>query len=135
MILSLNLSIQAAQYLPLPDGSSVTVRDGETPKETWARAQRMYPEAFKTSIPNEKKYDVDYYNDCLLKNTKDQTSNATIALAMQACEHKAIPKKCREFQIELSPTGFESGDKRIQCVEECKKSNYLSNAVGECRKG
>ena len=35
-----------AQYLPLPDGSSVTIREGESPQDAWARAQRMYPEAF-----------------------------------------------------------------------------------------
>lgn len=34
------------QYLPLPDGSSVTIRDGETPTQAWERAQQMYPEAF-----------------------------------------------------------------------------------------
>lgn len=135
MILSLNFSIRAAQYLPLPDGTYATVREGESPKEAWIRAMRMYPDAFKTTIPNEKKYDLDYYNDCLLKSTKDQVSNAAIRLAMQACEHKAIPKKCKEFQIEVSPTGVETGEKRIQCIEECKKSSYLSNTVGECRKG
>ena len=36
-----------AQYLPLPDGSSVTIREGESPRDAWARAQKMYPEAFK----------------------------------------------------------------------------------------
>jgi hypothetical protein len=35
-----------AQYLPLPDGTSVTIREGESPQAAWARAQRMYPEAF-----------------------------------------------------------------------------------------
>jgi hypothetical protein len=35
-----------AQYLPLPDGSSVTIREGESPQDAYARAQRMYPEAF-----------------------------------------------------------------------------------------
>jgi len=40
-----------AQYLPLPDGSSVTIREGETPQEAYARAQRMYPEAFKAKEP------------------------------------------------------------------------------------
>lgn len=35
-----------AQYLPLPDGSVVTVREGETPDAAWARAQQEYPEAF-----------------------------------------------------------------------------------------
>lgn len=35
-----------AQYLPLPDGSSVTIREGESPQQAWARAQEMYPDAF-----------------------------------------------------------------------------------------
>ena len=39
------------QYVPLPDGSSVTVREGETPEQAYARAQQMYPEAFKTAPP------------------------------------------------------------------------------------
>ena len=34
------------QYLPLPDGSSVTVQKGETPQQAWFRAQEMYPDAF-----------------------------------------------------------------------------------------
>ncbi len=40
-----------AQYLPLPDGSSVTIREGETPQQAWARAQQMYPEAFRKAQP------------------------------------------------------------------------------------
>ena len=32
--------------LPLPDGRFVTIREGETPEQTWARAQKMYPDAF-----------------------------------------------------------------------------------------
>ena len=32
--------------LPLPDGRFVTIREGETPEQTWARAQQMYPDAF-----------------------------------------------------------------------------------------
>ena len=39
------------QYLPLPDGSTVTIREGETPQQAYARAQQMYPEAFKTAAP------------------------------------------------------------------------------------
>jgi hypothetical protein len=35
-----------ASSLPLPDGSYITAREGETPADTWARAQQMYPEAF-----------------------------------------------------------------------------------------
>jgi len=36
----------AKGYIPLPDGSYLTVRDDETPGEAILRAQREYPEAF-----------------------------------------------------------------------------------------
>ena len=42
-----------AQYLPLPDGSSLKLREGETPAEGWARAQRAYPDAFAAAKPAE----------------------------------------------------------------------------------
>lgn len=42
-----------AQYLPLPDGSSLKLREGETPAEGWARAQQQYPEAFARAAPAE----------------------------------------------------------------------------------
>jgi hypothetical protein len=43
-----------AQYLPLPDGNSVTIREGETPQQAYARAQQMYPESFaKAPAPGE----------------------------------------------------------------------------------
>lgn len=35
-----------AQYLPLPDGSFLTVREGETPDQAWARGIQEYPTAF-----------------------------------------------------------------------------------------
>lgn len=35
-----------AQYVPLPDGNSVKVREGETPAQAYERAQTMYPESF-----------------------------------------------------------------------------------------
>jgi hypothetical protein len=47
-----------AQYLPLPDGSSVTIREGESPQEAYARAQRMYPEAFRSKEPEKKEVTV-----------------------------------------------------------------------------
>jgi hypothetical protein len=37
-----------AKYLPLPDGSSLLVKEGETPQQAWARAQQSYPDAFAT---------------------------------------------------------------------------------------
>jgi len=35
-----------AQYVPLPDGNSVKVREGETPAQAYERAQTMYPDSF-----------------------------------------------------------------------------------------
>jgi hypothetical protein len=40
-----------AQYVPLPNGSYVTVREGETPQQAFARARREYPEAFVRREP------------------------------------------------------------------------------------
>jgi hypothetical protein len=44
----------AKGYLPLPDGSYVTVRDDETPEQAFARARKEYPEAFEVKrVPAE----------------------------------------------------------------------------------
>ena len=37
-----------AQYLPLPDGNSLLMKEGETPQDAWSRAQRQFPDSFKT---------------------------------------------------------------------------------------
>jgi hypothetical protein len=42
------------KYLPLPDGSSVTVQKGETPQQAWFRAQQQYPDAFGITPEEEK---------------------------------------------------------------------------------
>jgi len=42
------------QAVPLPDGTQVLIRDGETPEQAYARAQQMYPEAFKRPEPQAK---------------------------------------------------------------------------------
>lgn len=34
------------QYLSLPDGSGIKLREGESPDQAWSRAQQMYPDAF-----------------------------------------------------------------------------------------
>jgi hypothetical protein len=41
------------QYLPLPDGSYITSKEGETPEETWQRAIKDHPEAFQAQAPKE----------------------------------------------------------------------------------
>lgn len=42
-----------AQSVLLPDGNSVTIREGETPEATYARAQQMYPKSFAGKKPPE----------------------------------------------------------------------------------
>jgi hypothetical protein len=39
------------QFLPLPDGSSLKLREGESPQAGWARAFEAYPEAFGFDKP------------------------------------------------------------------------------------
>ena len=39
------------QYLQLPDGSSLKLRDGESAEQAMARAQQTYPEAFGGQKP------------------------------------------------------------------------------------
>ena len=128
-------NVWAVLALPLPDGSHVTIRDGETPAETWKRAQRMYPEAFPQYISEDKKYDVDYFNNCQLTATKDSKTEIALAFAIESCKHKATPKKCRAFKISKDKIGSEKGPERVQCVEECSKANYYSKTIGECSKG
>ena len=43
-----------AQYLPLPDGNSLLMKEGETPQEAYARAQRQFPDSFKVKEPEKK---------------------------------------------------------------------------------
>ena len=43
-----------AQYLPLPDGNSLLMKEGETPQEAYARAQRQFPDSFKAKEPERK---------------------------------------------------------------------------------
>lgn len=128
--------INAAQYLSLPDGNSVTIREGETPGQAWARAQKMYPESFKIKvIPNSRKYDTDYFNQCKMQAAKETTTDYALVTAIESCEYKATPKKCRGFDIETDRFGNQKGDKRVTCVEECNKANYYSKKIGECSKG
>jgi hypothetical protein len=44
-----------SKYLPLPDGNSVTIREGESAAQAWERAKQMYPASF--GFAEEKKAD------------------------------------------------------------------------------
>jgi hypothetical protein len=126
----------AAMYLPLPDGSSLLMKEGESAKEAWARGQQQFPDAFKIKvIPNSKKYDADYFNQCKMKAAKATTTDYALLTALQSCEYKATPKKCREFTIEKDRFGNEKGEKLVACVEECTNANPYSKSLGECSKG
>lgn len=50
-----------AKYLTLPDGNSVTIREGETPEQTWARAQRDYPNSFPKTQTKEAKPETGFF--------------------------------------------------------------------------
>ena len=127
---------QGKKYLPLPDGSSVTIREGESPRDAWLRAQQLYPEAFKIKlIPSSKRYDADYFNQCKMKAAKETSTDYALLTAIQSCEYKATPKKCRKYGIEVDRFGNEKGDERVACVEECSNANPYSKSFGECSKG
>lgn len=123
-------------YLPLPDGSSLKIRDGETTEQAWLRASQMYPEAFgfKKLRPGQK-YDVDYFNSCKLSAAKSTVGQLAMISAIQACEYKAIPKKCRAFSVNKDTLGNETGADRVKCVEQCNNANPYSKSLGECSKG
>lgn len=124
------------RYLPLPDGSYLLLKANETENAGWQRARQTYPEAFGLKrIPDEKQFDLDYFNECSLKASRETKSDAALAVALQACRYKAIPQKCRSLSIERDKFGNETGEARIRCVEECAKAGHLSRSVGECRKG
>ena len=126
----------AAPAVELPDGTYVAIRDGETPQQAYSRAQKMYPDAFQLTLPPEKKMDMDWFNDCIHKaSTSPNMSNAALRVAVEACEYKAVPKKCRTFAVTKAANGRESGDARGNCVEQCRNANFYSKSVGECSKG
>jgi len=126
----------ANQYLKLPDGTYYEVKDGVSALDATVEAQRKYPEAYGLfRIDEEKKYDAEWFNDCKQKAAKEvHVDNAMIA-SIQACKFKAVPKKCRAYQITNDRLGNEVGKERIQCIEDCKNANIYSKTFGECSKG
>lgn len=124
------------QYLPLPDGSAVTIREGETPDQTWARAQRDYPEAFgHIKLDDDKIMDVNWFNECKALAARQTRSDNALVVAIQACAHQAVPKKCRSFAIDADKMGNQIKGGRTECVQACKGANYFSRNIGECSRG
>ena len=50
-----------AKYLTLPDGNSVTIREGETPAQAFARAQRDFPNSFPKAQTQEAKPETGFF--------------------------------------------------------------------------
>jgi hypothetical protein len=120
--------------IQLPDGTYFPVKEGETAIQAMNEAMKLYPKSFgQVKIQRQKIMDLDWYNECKLKAST--TSNTSILTAIQACEYKAVPKKCRIHNIEKDMLGNEEGNQRIQCVDECNKANFYSKTVGECSTG
>ena len=138
LLLVLNLQQVHAEkrYIELPDGSYFEIRKDERPEDAILEAARKYPEAFVIKkIPDSKKYDVDFFNSCKLSAAKSTVSQAAMISAIQACQYKAIPKKCRALSITTDRHGNETGADRVKCVEQCNNANAYSKSLGECSKG
>jgi hypothetical protein len=124
------------KYLPLPDGSYLKLRPGETAREGLSRARESYPQAFIVrKIPDDKKFDVEFYNQCKLEKSRDAKTESALWIVLDSCMQLAIPRKCRKFEIQQDRFGNETGDDRIKCVQECMSANVYSRSVGECRRG
>ena len=125
---------KTGKFVELPNGSYFPIKEGETPTQALSEAMKLYPQAFgNVRVPKQKIMDLDWYNECKLKVAS--TASASIHVAVQACEYKAVPKKCRVHNVDKDALGNENADLRIQCVEECNKANYYSKSLGECSKG
>ena len=120
----------------LPDGSTFPVLEGETPQEAWFIAQKQYPEAFGLSyIPDENKMDIDWFNKCISDTAREAKTQLGVIQSFKACQHLAVPNKCRAYKITTDKLGNEVGDERIKCVKECAEASIYSKTLGECKKG
>ena len=128
--------VYAAQYLPLPDGSYLEIPEGVGIPEAAARAKELYPEAFKIkTIPVNEKFDSDYLQKCLASVAKDSKTESGVQLGIRSCEERAVPKKCRPFDVKMDRFGNESGADRVRCVKACAQSSAMSRTFGDCSPG
>lgn len=133
MLIAFNPTIASAQntsgnkrYLPLPDGSYIEVLPGETPEFAWARAIRKHPEAFGFEPNTGPTYNLDYFNDCRLKGVEKAKNDAAVGQIVQACMHKATPKKCRAMEKKVE---------QAECFASCGAASYFSKTIGDCSTG
>ena len=123
-------------YIDAPDGTRIEVPSSTYYDEALTAAKKQFPKSWGLSkISDEKKYNVDYFNECKLKAAKESTIEASLRASIQVCMYQAIPKKCRMHKIEIDRLGNEEGDERVKCVESCTKEGVYSRKFGECSVG
>jgi hypothetical protein len=136
VLFGLQSSFAGKKYLQLPSGANIEIKDGETAQQAWFAAMKKYPEDFGLKqLSDGEKFDVDYFNECKLKAAKSTVSQAAMFSAIQACEYKAVPKKCRIFPVTKDSLGNEVGAERTKCVQECTNANAYAKSFVECGKG
>jgi hypothetical protein len=130
------LHAQQKKYLPLPDGTFLELKEGQSSREAWLKAQTAYPEAFGLkSIDDDKKMDIDWFNECRTRVAKEAKTDTALFHMLQSCSQQAVPQRCRAYSIKSDALGNETGQERVKCIEECSRANYYSKTFGECKKG
>jgi len=89
-----------AKYLTLPDGNSVTIREGETPEQTWARAQRDFPNSFPKAPTQEAKPETGFFP--AMRGTFEEMKGQAALTAGKAgiMELPAAEKYYKQQQVE-----------------------------------
>lgn len=100
----------------------------------------------------------DDYDDCVLKNTAEETSETRLRLIERACLERTTPRRCRRclphnarFHDECNLSdlgkklfGFEDSssiDEQVRrqwlkhCVAECERAGFWERYFGECATG
>jgi hypothetical protein len=116
----------AKGYLPLPDGSYVTVRDDETPEQAFARARKEYPEAFEVKrVPAEPEEGV---GAALVGGTKRALSTARTGLEALFSPEEAARKgveRAEELGQQYAPGAS------LEAVKQAYADRGLMGGAGE----
>lgn len=116
-----------AQSVPLPDGTKVTVRPGETPESAYARAQKMYPEAFASDTPVAQPRKGVLAD--VMGSAKNLVNISKTGIGALTGDSNAAAQAGLERQAQLQKQ-YESGFQPEKILAEYDKGNYLS-AAGE----
>ena len=115
-----------AQSVLLPDGNSVTIREGETPESAYARAQQMYPNSFAGKKPPEEQPRKGVIADVMGGATNLLNIGKT-GIAALTGDTNVAAQAGLERQAQLQKR-YESGFQPEKILSEFDKGNYLSSA-------